>query len=68
MISMKKYLNFHNFGVACFVILIVIALCSFTGSWNMGISKYKVEIVHIAGAEYVVAVTSEGSIAICPKQ
>ena len=68
MTNMKRYLNFHNFGVACFVALIIITLCSFTGSWNMGISKYKVEIVHVAGADYVVAVTSHGSIAICPKQ
>lgn len=67
MISMKKYLNFHNFGVACFVALIVITLCSFTGSWNVGGSKYKVEIVHVAGVDYAVAVTSQGSIAICPK-
>lgn len=67
MINMKKHLRLPNFGVAYFVTLIVIALCSFTVSRNVGGSKYKVEIVHVAGEDYVVAVTSQGSIAICPK-
>ena len=56
--NMKKYINFRNFGILCFTVIVVMILTS-SVTWSTPSTRTcYVEIVKIDGHKYVIATTS----------